>query len=104
MFTNIKRLTRMQMDCENMAYSVTTKRNSARPRCFGHKDRHTSQHSLESSLERLNFNLHHWVFPKQNMMLEINRDVSQFEMQNGNQLTFDVVANASERFVSYTCG
>jgi len=43
--------------------------------------------------------LHRRIFPEQDVMLEINAGVAQFQVQCRHQFAFDVVGNAAESLV-----
>ena len=65
----------------------------------GQQERHAREHSLERAFHRMNCNLHRRVFPEQNVMLEINAGVAQFNVQRRHQFAFDVIGDAAEGFV-----
>jgi hypothetical protein len=60
---------------------------------------HSRQHAFECSFHGTQPNLHGGVFPQQNVVLEINTGGTQFQVQRRDQLTFDVIRDAAERFV-----
>ena len=54
---------------------------------------------LNAAFHRMQRDLHRRVFPEQNVVLEIDAGVAQFQLQRRHQFAFDVVGDAAEGFV-----
>jgi hypothetical protein len=87
-----------------MACSVTTEGDASGTTRGGKKEGHPCEHPLEAAFERVQPDLHGRIFPKQNVMFEIDAGVAEFEVQCWNEFAFDVIRDTAERFVLYVCG
>ena len=90
---------RRQVQAKHVPRPVAAEGDAARPGRAGQQERHAREHPLERAFHRVQGDLHRRIFPEQNVVLEINAGVAQFQMQRRHQFAFDVISDAAERFV-----
>src|ERR1700677_1967724 len=88
------------MNSKDLTRAVSAKADLAWPRDFGQEDGHPSENPLESAAQRTNSNLYVQILPKEDVVLEINRDATQFDVKHRHQFAFDVIRYARISFVA----
>jgi hypothetical protein len=88
-----------QMQGKDLSGAIAAEGDSTWTSRAGQQKRHSGEHPLERTLERMQLDLHRRVFPQQDMVLEINAGGTQFHVQRRHQFTFDVVRHAAKCFI-----
>ena len=87
------------MQPEHVPDAVPAERDPPGAVGSGQQKRHAGQHPFERAFHRPHGDLHRRVFPQQNVMLEIDSRVAQFDLERGHQFALDVIGHAAEGFV-----
>src|SRR5579875_586171 len=89
-FAHLDHLVVLQAEGHDLSYGVTGEGNIAGAGGLGDEDGQTGEHMSGGSLERLEADLHTWVLPEQDMMLEIDGHlIAEHDIDNGYQFTIN---------------
>src|SRR5205085_6203063 len=90
MFAYLDQLPRLQAQRHDLSYGVAGERDVAWPLRFGDEDLQAGEEALGETAYRFEAELHAWMLPEQNVVLEVDRElVAEHNIDHGHEFAIN---------------